>query len=382
MSLLHAERRLQAVLVFRWQLSQQVNASDLPQPEWSNYEAEHLSSKHLRQLITIGSFVSICVAPVIAADSINQVNNQVNIWNQVRNQVRNQASIWNHSYLLQWKCLWVFHIASFVSNVLTILIHALIIYMLLLTTHTQFHHKAWTFIPQVLLSKYGVILAGGRPHDTMLQCNYTMQWWNAMTQCNDTMQWHNAMIQCNDPMQWYNAMTQCNDAMQVAYTAMIPCMLFTKCAATLASSRSWVLITLPLTAVLQVTPPPRISLYIILMLPYLYIFCIWKNIKCVFRFFLVIVSCWLTQLAWDIASWSHDSIQQVLLAPRVHWRWLQVCPLTWSPGWHSIPVPVTFTHVSGGLWWYILKCYGILHHHMAVLRACKSVWETSQSVAE
>ncbi|DBA74521.1 TPA: hypothetical protein ACH3X2_000978 [Trebouxia sp. C0005] len=39
---------------------------------------------------------------------------------------------------------------------------------------------------------------------------------------------------------------------QVAYTAMIPCMLFTKCAATLASSRSWVLITLPLTAVLQV----------------------------------------------------------------------------------------------------------------------------------
>jgi len=49
-------------------------------------------------------------------------------------------------------------------------------------------------------------------------------------------------------------MTQCNDAMQVAYTAMIPCMLFTKCAATLASSRSWVLITLPLTAVLQVTP--------------------------------------------------------------------------------------------------------------------------------
>ncbi len=52
-------------------------------------------------------------------------------------------------------------------------------------------------------------------------------------------------------------MTQCDDAMQVAYTAMIPCMLFTKCAATLASSRSWVLITLPLTAVLQVKSPTQ-----------------------------------------------------------------------------------------------------------------------------
>ena len=34
---------------------------------------------------------------------------------------------------------------------------------------------------------------------------------------------------------------------------MIPCMLFTKCAATLASNRSLVLIGLPLTAILQVT---------------------------------------------------------------------------------------------------------------------------------
>ena len=34
---------------------------------------------------------------------------------------------------------------------------------------------------------------------------------------------------------------------------MIPCMLFTKCAATLAANRSLVLIALPLTAVLQVT---------------------------------------------------------------------------------------------------------------------------------
>ena len=33
---------------------------------------------------------------------------------------------------------------------------------------------------------------------------------------------------------------------------MIPCMLFTKCAATLAANRSLVLIALPLTAVLQV----------------------------------------------------------------------------------------------------------------------------------
>ena len=187
MSLLHAERCLQAVLVFRWRLSQQVNASDLPQPEWSNLQAEQLSSNHLRQLITIGSFVSICVAPIIAADPINQVN------------------IWNHSYMLHWKCLWVFHIASFVLNVRTILIHSLIIYMLLLTTHIQFHRKVWTFIPQVLLSKYGVILAGGRPHNAVLQCNHTMQWWNAMTQCNDTMQWSHAMIQCNDTMQWCNA---------------------------------------------------------------------------------------------------------------------------------------------------------------------------------
>jgi hypothetical protein len=46
-------------------------------------------------------------------------------------------------------------------------------------------------------------------------------------------------------------------------------MLFTKCAATLASSRSWVLITLPLTAVLQVTIPPRFLLYMILMLSFL-----------------------------------------------------------------------------------------------------------------
>ena len=42
---------------------------------------------------------------------------------------------------------------------------------------------------------------------------------------------------------------------QVAYTAMIPCMLFTKCAATLAANRSLVLIALPLTAVLQVVLP-------------------------------------------------------------------------------------------------------------------------------
>ena len=42
---------------------------------------------------------------------------------------------------------------------------------------------------------------------------------------------------------------------QVAYTAMIPCMLFTKCAATLAANRSLVLIALPLTAVLQVMSP-------------------------------------------------------------------------------------------------------------------------------
>ncbi|KAL3147311.1 hypothetical protein ABBQ32_002796 [Trebouxia sp. C0010 RCD-2024] len=39
---------------------------------------------------------------------------------------------------------------------------------------------------------------------------------------------------------------------QVAYTALIPCMLFTKCAATLASNRSLVLIGLPLAAILQV----------------------------------------------------------------------------------------------------------------------------------
>ena len=39
-----------------------------------DYEAEQVSSKHLRQLITTGSFVSICVAPVIASDPINQVS--------------------------------------------------------------------------------------------------------------------------------------------------------------------------------------------------------------------------------------------------------------------------------------------------------------------
>ena len=48
--------------------------------------------------------------------------------------------------------------------------------------------------------------------------------------------------------------------LQVAYTAMIPCMLFTKCAATLASNRSLFLISLPLTAVLQVPPSPHVSI--------------------------------------------------------------------------------------------------------------------------
>jgi len=94
--------------------------------------------------------------------------------------------------------------------------------------------------------------------------------------------------------------------MQVAYTAMIPCMLFTKCAATLASSRSWVLITLPLTAVLQVTLPPRIPLYIILMLSFFNILYSRNYLKC--SLFLLTGSCWLIQLALDMVSQSHDSI--------------------------------------------------------------------------
>jgi len=46
MSLLHAKRGMQAGLVFKWQLWQQGSASDVPQAECSNYEAEH-SAQHI-----------------------------------------------------------------------------------------------------------------------------------------------------------------------------------------------------------------------------------------------------------------------------------------------------------------------------------------------
>ena len=193
-----------------------------------------------------------------------------------------------------------------------------------------------------------------------------------MIPCNDAAQWHNAMMQRRWRTQpWSHACSSPNAQLRWPAAAA-------GCSSPSPSQQSsrW-------------SPPHPGAHSALVWCCHICIFFVGTKTKCIFRLFMVTVFCWLTQSASDIASWSHDSIQQVLLAPRFDWRWLQVWPLTWSPGWNSSPVRVMPIH----LWrWYFSKCYGfttwtcwedatVLEQYHTLLRSMCSIWEDLMSNA-
>ena len=181
----------------------------------------------------------------------------------------------------------------------------------------------------------------------MRQCRWrTQPWSHAMIQRNDTMQWCNAgSVHSHDTMHALHQM--CSDASQQPQLgAHHP----------------------PPHSSPPGNPPNPGSHSTLFWCCLICIFFIGKDVTCIYRFSFVPVSCWLTQLAWDIASHSHDSIQQMLPFYLITRLTNQSC---------SCHIHIVWHYLSGDLWWYILMCCGIFLRHMTALRGCHSVWETS-----